>query len=308
MFVINFDFGIPERKNKTNVENNTENILVNEKQNVMENNDENGTQIDSLDEGRLITNYEIDSVNIREGEIIESASENDNFPQVRILRNRDKLQAPDRYGESVTFIADAGPQAFKDAITGFESEMWEKAMEEEMGALKTNNTWTLIELPGRKRYITCRWLFTINKDSHDNPTGYEARLVKQGFSLREGIDYFETFALIVRYESIRVLLAIAAELDLEMFKFDVKTAFLYEGLDEDIYMEQPQGFVINSKRKLVCKLHKSLYGLKQSPRCWNKRFVAFLTFFKFTCINSDKCIFIGVVFGIVVILMLTTVF
>ena len=107
----------------------------------------------------------------------------------------------------------------------------------------------------------------------------------------------------MRYESIRVLLAIAAEQDLEMYKFDVKTAFLYGDLDEDIYLEQPPGFETEGE-KLYCKLHKSLYGLKQSPRCWNRRFIIFLKKFKFVCIDADKCIFVGFIFGFIIYLAL----
>ena len=113
----------------------------------------------------------------------------------------------------------------------------------------------------------------------------------KGFSQREGVDYFETFAPVVRYESIRILLAIAAKDDLEIAKFDVKTAFLHGDLQEEIYMQQPEGYIKNNGRQLVCKLLRSLYGLKQSPRCWNEKFVKFLESFNLRATNGDKCVF-----------------
>ena len=115
----------------------------------------------------------------------------------------------------------------------------------------------------------------------------------KGFSQREGVDYFETFAPVVRYESIRILLAIAAKDDLEIAKFDVKTAFLYGELQEEIYMQQPEGYIKGNGRQLVCELLRSLYGLKQSPRCWNEKFVKFLESFNLKATDSDKCVFVG---------------
>ena len=126
----------------------------------------------------------------------------------------------------------------------------------------------------------------------------------KGFSQREGIDYFETFAPVVRYESIRILLAITAKEDYEIAKFDVKTAFLYGELQEEIYLQQPEGFINEENRSQFCKLQKSLYGLKQSPRGWNEKFVGFLRKFNFKNIESDKCVFVGVVQNYKVYLLL----
>ena len=243
------------------------------------------------------------SVNFQNNEVMQNLPEICNPPEKRELRNRSLIQPIDRYGVAVAFIADAGPQTFAEAISNWEAEKWMDAMKDEIQALKDNDTWTLMALPKGKKPISCKWIYTIKNDAN-KPVRYKARLVARGFSQREGIDYFDTFAPVVRYESIRILFAIAAEQDLEMQKFDVKTAFLYGELDEEIYLEQPQGFVVAGKENLVCKLHKSLYGLKQSPRCWNKKFVAFLIEFRFTCIDSDKCIFIGVVYGFIVYLAL----
>lgn len=178
-----------------------------------------------------------------------------------------------------------------------DKKLWKKAMDEEILALEENQTWSLCALPQGKRAIGCRWVFSIKHDTTGNLERYKARLVAKGFRQREGIDYFETFAPVVRYESIRIFLAIAAKEDYEIMKFDVKTAFLYGDLQEEIYLEQPPGYINESQPDAVFKLHRSLYGLKQSPRCWNEKFTRFLNEFNLVNIESDKCVFIGVVEG-----------
>ena len=111
-----------------------------------------------------------------------------------------------------------------------------------MNTLEENNTWGLDRLPPGKRAIGCKWVLAIKTNSHENSHRYKARLVAKGFSQREGIDYFETFAPVVRYESIRILLSLAAKEDYEIIKSSVKTAFLNGDLQEDLYMELPEGY------------------------------------------------------------------
>jgi len=119
---------------------------------------------------------------------------------------------------------------------------------------------------------------------------YKARLVAHGFSQRFGDDYTDTYAPVVRYESIRMLLAMAAAEGLEMLQFDIKTAFLYT-LEEDIWIQLPAG--LWSEKKRIVKLHKSLYGLKQSPHCWNKRFNEVLTKYNLHKSDADDCFYVG---------------
>lgn len=138
----------------------------------------------------------------------------------------------------------------------------------------------------------CKWIFTIKTNSDGN-TRYKARLVAKDFSQKEGIDYFETYAPVVRYESIRILLAVAAEKNYGIAQFDVKTAFLYGELNEEIFIEQLHGFVNKNQPKAVCKLIKSLYDLKQASRCWNEKFLNFLKVFDFQATESDICVFKG---------------
>jgi len=119
---------------------------------------------------------------------------------------------------------------------------------------------------------------------------FKARLCAEGYTQQAGIDYQETFAPVVRYDSIRLLLAIAAVNKMEIAQFNIKTAFLNGDLVEEIYMQQPEGF-ISDYPTLYCRLKKSIYGLKQSPRCWIQKFVSFLQTYGFKKLNADRCVF-----------------
>ena len=242
--------------------------------------------------------------NIEREQIYDEAAIEEDDLQGRRLRNRNLIRPPDRFGVPVAFFADVVPTTYNEAVASQSAEKWKLAMNEEIQALEENKTWTLSELPQGKRAIGCKWVYAIKTDPSGNIKRYKARLVAKGFSQREGIDFFETFAPVVRYESIRMLLAIAAERDYEFMKFNVKTAFLYGDLHEDIYLEQPPGYISEDKSNQVYKLHRNLYGLKQSPRCWNVKFVSFLNKFNFVNIESDKCVFVGIVKGFTVYLAL----
>ena len=113
----------------------------------------------------------------------------------------------------------------------------------------------------------------------------------KGFSQKKGVDLEEIFSPVVKMSSIRVVLGLAASLDLEIEQLDVKTAFLHGDLEEEIYMEQPEGFQVPGKEHLVCRLTKSLYGLKQAPRQWYKKFDSFMAEHNFKKTMSDHCVF-----------------
>ena len=141
-----------------------------------------------------------------------------------------------------------------------------------------------------------KWVFRVNQGVDGPIQRYKARLCGRRFQQQPGLDYTETFAPVVRYNSLRVLLAIVAYLDLEMTQSDIKTAFLYGELEEDLFMKIPEGLHPKlDADKVASKLNKSLYGLKQAPRCWNKRFHNFLTQFDFQECHADKCTYRGTV-------------
>ena len=148
---------------------------------------------------------------------------------------------------------------------------WQSAMQAEMDSIHNNQTWSLVPLPPDKTAISSKWVYKIKPATPGHPARYKARLVARGFQQQDGVDFLETFSPVVRWETIRVLIAIAVHLNWPLHQLDVLTAFLNGILQEDVYMHQPHGFVKPGKEHLVCKLHKALYGLKQSPRAWYAR-------------------------------------
>jgi len=165
-------------------------------------------------------------------------------------------------------------------------------MNEEIQSLYKNNTWTLTELPKDKQPLKCKWIYKKKDDiTRVENARCKARLVVKGFNQKESIDFNEIFSPVVRHTSIRVLLAFVALFDLELEQLDVKTTFLHGELEEEIYMEQPEGFIIPGKEHFVCRLKKSLYGLKQAPRQWYKRFDSFMIGQGYYKSQFDDCIY-----------------
>ncbi|KAK9100155.1 hypothetical protein Scep_023585 [Stephania cephalantha] len=139
-------------------------------------------------------------------------------------------------------------------------------MNDEMNSMSSNDVWDLVELPKGAKAIGCKWIFKTKKDSLGNIEIYKAGLVAKGFTQKEGIDYKETFSPVSKKDSLRIILALVAHFDFELQQMDVKTAFLNGQLEEEVYMKQPEGFSSIGNENLVCKLKKSIYGLKQASR------------------------------------------
>ena len=223
---------------------------------------------------------------------IPEDTEPDQQPSTKMeLRDWKKLQAPKRYGfnefAAVT-VSQEEPQSVDKAL---QLPEWKKAMFQELESLRKHEVWEMTELPSGKQPLKCCWVYRIKYDKYGNVERYKAHLVICGYSQKEGIDYQETFSPVVRFDSIRSILSIAAKQNMTLEQFDVTTAFLYANLDEEIYMLQPPGFEDGSSR--VCMLKKSLYGLKQAPRQWNKRFSTFLKTFGLEATDADSCVFIN---------------
>ena len=157
--------------------------------------------------------------------------------------------------------------------------------------MKSNDVWNLVELPNGARPIGCKWVYKTKKDSLGNIERYKARLVAKGFTQREGIDYSDTFSPVSKKDSLRMILALVAHFDLELQQMDVKTAFLNGDLEEEVYMKQPEGFSSSEGEHLVCKLKKSIYGLKQASRQWYLKFHDVISSFGFEENIMDQCIY-----------------
>ncbi|KAJ1694127.1 hypothetical protein LUZ63_010825 [Rhynchospora breviuscula] len=171
------------------------------------------------------------------------------------------------------FVSQLEPKSFKEANV---DPNWIVAMQEELNQFERNQVWELVSLPSGKQVIGTKWVYRNKLDELGNVVRNKARLVAQGFKQQEGIDFEETFAPVARLESIRMLLAYASNKGFTLFQMDVKSAFLNGWIDEEVYVQQPPGFVDHFNPDHVFKLHKALYGLKQAPRAWYGRLCTFL--------------------------------
>ncbi|KAK1626214.1 hypothetical protein QYE76_000529 [Lolium multiflorum] len=189
-------------------------------------------------------------------------------PPTRLIQECDIVDHALSCAEQVEH--DIEPATYTEAIASVDKEKWVGAMQEEMQSLEKNGTWDVVHLPKQKKAV-CKWIFKRKEGlSPNEPPRFKARLVAKGFSQIPGVDYNDVFSPVVKHSSIRAFFGIVAMHDLELEQLDVKTAFLHGELEEEIYMDQPEGYVVPGKEDLVCKLKRSLYGLKQSPRQWYK--------------------------------------
>ena len=156
------------------------------------------------------------------------------------------------------------PQLYKEAMGLPLANKWTDACLEEFNWHLANGTWTLVELPPGMKAIGSKWVFRIKHNADGSIERFKARLVAQGFSQRPGQDYFETYASTMRHATIRTVLALAAIEDLELRSVDISHAFTNSDVDAELYMKQPEGFKQGGSN-MVCRLNKSLYGLKQPP-------------------------------------------
>ena len=225
-------------------------------------------------------------------------------------RSERQVRQPDRFGDWVEYIdTDVDsvktneskhhlyfcnviePNTIDEAMKMPEAKMWKQAADEEMLAHSTMNTWKLVPLPEGRKTVGCKWVFRVKNKPNGTIEKFKARLVAKGFTQQPGTDFSETFAPVVRLNNLRSLLAYAIQNKLLIHQMDIITAFLHGHLQEEVYMEQPPGYVKEGQENLVCLLQRSLYGLKQSPRCWNDTFCDYMKELGFIPLKSDCCIF-----------------
>ena len=165
----------------------------------------------------------------------------------------------------------------------------------------SNQVWTLMDLPGNIKPIRCKWVYKRKRGPDGRVETFKARLVAKWYTQKEGIDYEETFSPVAMLKSIRIFLSIAAHLNYETWKMDVKSVFLNGHLEEDIYIMQPDGFVAKNQEQRVCKLQKSIYGLKHTYRSWNIHFDQVIKSFGFP---DESCVYMKSEGGRVIFLVL----
>lgn len=180
------------------------------------------------------------------------------------------------------------PKYFHQAI---KDDRWKEAMKKEIRALEENDTWVLEELPEGKRAIDSKWVYKVKHKPNGEVDKFKARLVAKGFTQMEGVDYHDTFAPVAKLVTVRTLLAVAVKRNWAIHQLDVNNAFLHGDLDEEVYMKIPQGFVKEGETR-VCRLKKSLYGLKQASRNWYQKFTNSILDLGFKQSKADHSLFI----------------
>ena len=158
------------------------------------------------------------------------------------------------------------PQSFKETISTPKVPFWKEAVNSEIEPILQNHTWELVDLPPSCKPLGYKQIFKRKLKVDGSIDKYKARLFVKGYKQKEGVNYFDTYSPITRIPSIQMLMAIAMLHNLEIHQMNVKNASLNGELDEEIYMEQPEGFIVPGKEKKVCRLVKSLYRLKQAPK------------------------------------------
>lgn len=184
------------------------------------------------------------------------------------------------------------PSTYKQALVAPDCNEWAKAMAEEIASQEANQTWEVMQRPPGAKLLDTKWVYKLKKYDDGSIARYKARLVIRGYLQEYGIDYSETFASVARYETVRSLLAIAACEGQYIEQFDVKTAFLHGEVKEDIYVKIPAGYDTPNKDH-VLKLQKSIYGLKQSPRCWYETISKALLKIGLRPTKNEPCVFMG---------------
>jgi hypothetical protein len=215
-----------------------------------------------------------------------------------------QVKRPKPFSSYTTLMCDLlekEPTWFEQAI---QMKEWADAMTEEYQSIIKNDVWKIVPRPKSKDVVSSKWLFKIKHVVDGSIEKYKARFVARGFSQKEGIDYEETFAPVARYTSIRTIIALAAKMKWKMHQMDVKTTFLNGVIEEEVYIEKPQGFEVEDRKSHVCRLKKALYELKQAPRAWYGRIHNFLTSLGFTKSKADSNLYFNVMNDEPVILLL----
>ena len=223
--------------------------------------------------------------NVQASPSSSEASSSERPPHMRSLRDiyEETEEVTQRFSDLTLFclFADCDPIGYEKAA---QDKKWRSAMNEEIEAIERNGTWELATLPRGQKAIGVKWVYKTKKNAKGEVERYKARLVAKGYSQRPGIDYDEVFAPVARLETIRLVISLAALNDWKIHQMDVKSAFLNGFLDEEVYVEQPLGYVVKGQGDKVLKLKKALYGLKQAPRAWNSRLDKY-----FQANNFTKC-------------------
>ena len=267
-----------------------------EKEDEISQNNEDVEDADDIEENQNYNSNEENEFEDASSSIhLQSSSTEDQgleeHPQLRHSNRSNLGVPPNRLMAGVATKTDQEPSTFKEAMMSLNNFELRAAAEEEMQSMEKNGAWALIEPPKNAKVIGCKWIFKLKTNDEGFAIKRKARLVAQGFSQKFGLDYDEVFAPVVRASTFQTLLAIAGKEKLKVHHYGVKPAFLNGDLKETVLMKQPEGFKVQGKEHLVCKLNKSIYGLKQAAKSWNDKLNSTLLSLGFTQAKADTCLF-----------------
>ncbi len=192
------------------------------------------------------------------------------------------------------------PQTYEKTLQSEMRRHWVSAMEAEIASMKENQVWDLVPLPQGKRVVGCKWVFAIKLDAEGNVIKHKARIVAQGFTQRAGVDFYETYAPVARMKSTRLFMAYTIREGMYIVQANVKTAYLNGEMKEDVYMKVPQG--VDNPKGFVCRIKRSLYGLRQSAHEWNNKIDLELKLMGFKPLEVEPCVYMRKKDGALVIL------
>jgi hypothetical protein len=220
------------------------------------------------------------------------------------ISRRRQRQSPDQFAGYMALMSKCivnEPYSFQEAV---HDPTWVDAMVEECDSIVKNSAWDIVPRPIDKSVVGSRWIYKVKQAADGSVEKYKARFVARGFSQIEGIDYDETFATVTRYSSIRSILALSAQMGWHIYQMDVKTTFLNGIIEEEVYIEQPEGFETFDRESHVCRLKRALYGLKQAPHSWYTRIDNYFIGLGFTKSEADANLYQIVVEGKILIIVL----
>lgn len=224
---------------------------------------------------------------------VSNNSMNENQPDVESqprpynLRNRNSIKN-NKFDDYILMTSENDePLSFSDVLKSNEKEQWLEAMRKEISELKLNKTWQEVVIPDNKHIISSKWVFKKKLDG--DKVIYKARLVARGFEQNEVFEFSDLYAPVSKLQTLRILLAVALQLNLKIHQMDVVGAFLHGEIKEEVFMNPPDGYEI--KKNTTLKLCKSIYGLKKSPKYWNEKFNSFILNENFSRSKNDQCLY-----------------
>jgi hypothetical protein len=210
----------------------------------------------------------------------------------KISKRSKRQRTAKSFGDDfIVYLVDDTPRTIEEAYSSLDADYWKEAIKSEMDSIMSNGTWEVVSRSYGCKLIGCKWVFKKNLRPDGTIKKYKVRLVAKGYNQKEGEDFFNTYSPVARLTTIQVLLSLAISYGLLVHQMDDKIAFLNGELEEEIYMDQPDDFIVKGQEGMVCELLKTLYGLKQASKQWHEKFDKTFTSVGFVVNEADKYLY-----------------